>query len=59
MTDKEKIERMTKILNEADFIEVTKDDFMDGFESCTIAELKESMWKLYCFMSDVCDTLNM
>ena len=59
MTTEQQIARITKIIKENDFAEVTEAEFKEAFEHMTIAEIKESIWKLYCFMSDVVDTIYM
>jgi len=59
MTTEQQIARITEIINENHFTELTKAEFEVTFEYRTIAEIKESMWELYCFMSDVVDTINM
>ena len=59
MTAEEQIERITQILREHSFNTFTKDELFDEVDNSTISEIKDAMWEYYCFMSDVCDTLNM
>ena len=59
MTAEQQIARITEIIKEHDFDDVTKAEFEEAFEHMTIVEIKENMWELYCFMSDVVDTINM
>jgi len=59
MTAEQQIARIVEIIKKYDFDDVTKNEFEEGFEFTTIAEIKENMWELYCFMSDVVDTINM
>lgn len=59
MTTEQQIARITEIINENDFAEVTKAEFEEAFDDMSITEIKETIWKLYCFMSDVVDTINM
>ena len=59
MTNSEKIERIERILKENAFDDLTQEELFANFERATITEIKEALWKLYAFMADVCDTLNM
>ena len=60
MTDTEKIKRITELVNDLALTDSTREDLESGMETeCTFQDLKEAMWRLYCFASDVCDTLNM
>lgn len=58
MTDKERIERITKMLNESGFDTYTQEELFKEIDNSTINEIKDYIWELYCFMSDVCETLN-
>ena len=60
MTDTEKIKRIEELLNDLDLIACTKEELKNKMvKDCTFKELIDGMWLLYCFASDVCDTLNM
>jgi len=59
MTTEQQIERIVELVKELDFDDVTKLEFEEGFEHMTIAEIKDDMWKLHCFMSDVVNVINM
>ena len=59
MNDREKIERIERILNENAFDCLTQEEMFENFETATIAEIKDALWKLYAFMSDVSYTLDM
>lgn len=59
MTAEEQIERITKLLNDMSLDTITRTEFEEGFSEQSINEIKDEMWRLYCFASDVCDTLNM
>lgn len=59
MTAEEQIKRITQILREHDFRDFTRESMDDEIELSTISDIKDAMWEYYCFVSDVCDTLNM
>lgn len=59
MTPEQQIARITEIINENDFAEVTKAKFEEAFNDMSIREIKETIWELYRFMSDIVDTINM
>lgn len=59
MTAEEQIKRITKLLNDMDLDTITRTEFEKEFPNQSINEIKDEMWRLYCFASDVCDTLNM
>lgn len=59
MTDTEKIERITECMRKLDLAEMTRDELIQEVRDLSIAEIEDLMWEMYCFISDVCDTLNM
>lgn len=59
MTAEEQIKRITKLLNDMSLDTITRTEFEEEFPNQSINEIKDEMWRLYCFASDVCDTLNM
>jgi hypothetical protein len=59
MTDTERIERITKCLNDLGLAEMTRDELVQKIRNLSIAEIEDLMWDWYCFIGDVCDTLNM
>ncbi len=59
MTNKEQIERITKLLNELSLDDITSAEFDEMFPKQSIDDIKDEMWRLYCFAEDVCDTINM
>lgn len=59
MTDTERIERITKLLNELGLEDMTREELEKEIEGHSIKGIKYDAWRWYCFISDVCDTLNM
>ena len=59
MTDTEQIKRITDLLNDLNLDSMTREELESELMDCTFNDIKEEMWRLYCFASDVCDTLNM
>lgn len=59
MTDKEQIERISKLLNELSLDDITSTEFEETFPRQSINDIKDALWRMYCFASDVCDTINM
>lgn len=58
MSDEERIKRITKILIESDFDTYTREELFKEIDNSSINEIKDCIWELYCFMSDVCEILN-
>lgn len=58
MTDTEKIKRITKLLNDLSLDDISRDHLETELMNTSINEIIEFIWELYCFASDVCDTLN-
>lgn len=58
MSDEERIKRITKILIESSFDAYTRDELFKEIDNSSINEIKDYIWELYCFMSDVCEILN-
>lgn len=59
MTTKEQIERITKLLNELNLDDITSAEFDEMFPKQSINDLKDELWRMYCFAEDVCVTINM
>lgn len=59
MTAEEKIKRITELLNALAIEDMCREVFDEEFMKQSINDIKEEMWILYCFASDVCNTLNM
>ena len=55
----ERIERITNFLNELDLKDMNREELEIEIEGHSINELKYEAWRWYCFISDVCNTLNM
>lgn len=59
MTDTERIKRITECMRKLDLAEMTRDELIQEVRDLSIAEIEDLMWDWYCFIGDVCDTLNM
>lgn len=59
MTDKKRIERIEGLLANLNLDDMSWYDFVNKFEKMSLADLKDEMWKIICFVEDVADTLNM
>lgn len=58
MSDEERIKRITKMLTESDFDAYTQEELFKEIDNSSINEIKDCIWELYCFMSDVREILN-
>ena len=59
MTDNERIERITECLQILDYPEMTRDELMQKVRNLSINDVEDFIWDMYCFVNDVCYTLNM
>jgi hypothetical protein len=62
MTDTERIERITECIGELDLFdlpEMTRDELMQKVRNLSINDIDDFIWDMYCFVNDVCYTLNM
>lgn len=59
VTDTERIERITKCLQKLGYPEMTRDELMEKVRNLSINEIEDEIWDMYCFVNDVCNTLNM
>ena len=50
-------ERIAKLVNELDLEKVLPKDFDNMFYLQSVKEIKEEMWRMYCFAEDVSYTL--
>ena len=58
MTDQEKLERISKFLDELDMPIYSRDNICDLIENSTIKKIKDQFWELYCFVEDVGYVIN-
>ena len=58
MTNDKKIKRIGEFLNRLCLDDLTKDELFTKLDEMSINEIKDHMWELYCFVDDVCDTVN-
>jgi hypothetical protein len=58
MTAEEQIKRIAELMNELDLADMTRTEFEEEFPKQSINDIKDEMWRMYCFVSDVCYTLN-
>ncbi len=55
MSDKEKLQRIEELVKDMSIdFSLSKQQLYKGMETeCTIEEIKEDMWSMFCFISDV------
>ena len=58
MTAEKKIQRIAELLKEWD-LSLTHKEFEAEFMDQPVNDIKDEMWRMFCFISDVYDTLNM
>ena len=58
MTEQEKIKKISELLNNLGLADISKEEFDEEILNCRINEIKEELWRLYCFVEDICDVLN-
>lgn len=58
MTAEEQIKRIAELMNELDLADITRAEFEEEILKQSINDIKDEMWRMYCFVSDVCYTLN-
>ena len=58
MTDVEKINRIGESLNYLCLSDLSKDELFTNLDKMSINDIKDHMWELYCFVSDICDIVN-
>lgn len=59
MTKEEQVEQISILLNKLDLDEITPAEYDEMFPEQSINDLKDELWRMYCFAWDVCDILNM
>lgn len=59
MTAEEQIRRITGLLNDLDLSDMCREEYEVEFMEQSVNDIKDEMWRMYCFASDVCNTLNM
>lgn len=58
MTAEEQIKRIAELMNELDIADMTRAEFEEEILKQSINDIKDEMWRMYCFVNDVCYTLN-
>ena len=58
MDYKEQIEKITELLNELSLADLTLQEYNDLFLKQSIEEIKDELWRMYCFAEDICNVLN-
>ena len=53
------IKRIKNFLNVLDLDDITYVEFEEMFMKQPINDIRDELWKMYCFAEDVCNTLNM
>lgn len=59
MTDKEKLDRITGLLNELNLTDMSQDDLTEYLKKMSFNDINDLMWKLFCFVEDVWFTLDL
>ena len=59
MTAEEQIRRITGLLNDLDLVDMCREQYEEEFMDQSVNDIKDELWEMYCFASDVCNTLNM
>lgn len=60
MTAEEKIKRITELVGDLDLVSnITQDEMIDELHKCTFFDIKEMLWRFYCFASDVKEVIVM
>lgn len=59
MTKEEQIKQITELLNDMSLDDVSYAKYEEMFMKQSINDIKDELWKLYCFAENVCNTLNM
>lgn len=58
MTAEKKIQRISELLNDMALADMRREEYEAEFMKQSVNDLKDEMWRMYCFASDVCNTLN-
>lgn len=56
-TKREKLDRIAELINEVDLADMTQAQLEHEVDGCSIGEIKDNMWQLYCLISDISFTL--
>jgi hypothetical protein len=59
MTAEEQITRITRLFVNLDLDYMCYEEYEVEFMKQSVNDIKDEMWRLYCFANDVFDTLNM
>ena len=59
MTNEEKIKRIGELLNDLCLSDLRKDELFTKLDEMSINDIKDHMWELYCFVEDVCFTVDL
>lgn len=57
MTDKEKLDKIAELIDEMDLADMTRAEIEREIDGCSLEEIKDNMWQLYCLISDISFTL--
>lgn len=58
MTDKDKIFAIHTLLNALSLDNLTREQLDKKIEKMSVAKIKDTIWKLYTFVDNVCDIVN-
>lgn len=59
ITALEQTERIAELLNRMDVPDLTMEEFEKWFQRMSVREIKDTLWRFYCFASDACDIIIM
>ena len=59
MTAEEQIKRITELLNDLSLDDVSREEYEKEIMKQSLNDIIDELWMLYCFVEDVCYTLNL
>ena len=59
MTAEEQIKRITELLNDLSLDDVSREEYEKQIMKQSLNDIIDELWEFYCFVEDVCNTLNL
>lgn len=53
MTNKECLDRIAKLTDELDLIDITKEQALEDLKDLSFNDIADELWEFYCFVCDV------
>ena len=53
MTNKECINRIVKLTDDLNIIDITKDEFIEAIKDASFNDIADEMWHYYCYICDI------